>query len=152
MKRERGKYDEVLGLVEKFKETRLEKDEPKRYRYVPSTLSPRFWGREDALKALQEVLSPEKKSHRLRTLALYGMGGVGKTQIALQYANRYRESYNTILWVTADNVINMGQSLREIAKLLALSRTDHEMQDTQGCMLKVKNWLTEACRCRCLSY
>ena len=97
MKRERGKYDEVLGLVEKFKETRLEKDEPKRYRYVLSTLSPRFWGREDALKALQEVLSPEKKSHRLRTLALYGMGGVGKTQIALQYANRYRESYNTIL-------------------------------------------------------
>lgn len=153
MKRDRGKYDEVLGLMEKFKETRIKEHEPKRYHYVPSTLSPRFWGREDALNALQEALSPEQKSRQLRTFALYGMGGVGKTQIALQYANRHRESYKTIIWVTADNVINMGQSFREVAKLLGLSRSEQELQDTQGCMLKVKNWLTEACKCRlCLSY
>jgi anion-transporting ArsA/GET3 family ATPase len=76
------------------------------------------------------------------------MGGVGKTQIALQYANRHRELYKTILWVSADNVINMGQSFREIAKLLGLSQTEQEMQDTQVCMLKVKNWLSEACKCR----
>ncbi|KAF2177994.1 TPR-like protein [Zopfia rhizophila CBS 207.26] len=144
MKRDRGKYDEVLGLIEKFKGTELKEDAPKRYHYVPSTLSPRFWGREDALNALQEALSPEQKSHQLRTFALYGMGGVGKTHIALQYANRHRESYKIILWVTADNIINMGQSFREIAKLLGLSQTEQEMQDTQGCMLKVKNWLTEA--------
>ncbi|KAH8719327.1 hypothetical protein GQ44DRAFT_742021 [Phaeosphaeriaceae sp. PMI808] len=38
------------------------------------------------------------------------MGGVGKTQIALQYANRHQESYTTILWITADNIINMSQN------------------------------------------
>ncbi|KAF2017327.1 TPR-like protein [Aaosphaeria arxii CBS 175.79] len=144
MKRDHGKYDEVLGLMERFKDVKLEMDGPKRYQNIPSTLNSRFWGREDVLDALQKALSPEQKSHQLKTFALYGMGGVGKTQIALQYANRHRDLYKTILWVSADNVINMGQSFREIAKLLGLSQTEQEIQDTQGCMLKVKNWLSEA--------
>jgi hypothetical protein len=148
MKCDRGKYDEVLGLMEKFKETKLQNDGPKRYQNIPSTLNPRFWGRENVLNALQEALSPEQKFRQLKTFALYGMGGVGKTQIALQYVNRHRELYKAILWVSADNVINMGQSFREFAKLLGLSQTEQEMQDTQGCMLKVKNWLSEACKCR----
>jgi hypothetical protein len=146
MRRDQGKYEEVLGLVEKFKDTKLKEDESKRHHYLPSTLSSRFWGRQDALNAIEEALDPGKKSHLLRSFALYGMGGVGKTQIALQYASRYREAYKTILWVAADNVINMGQSFREIANLLSLAQTEQEMQDTQGCMLKVKNWLTEECK------
>ncbi|KAF2280328.1 uncharacterized protein EI97DRAFT_447867 [Westerdykella ornata] len=143
MKDNRRKYDEVMGLIEKFKETRVNANEPKRYHYIPSMLSPRFWGREDALHALQEALSPDQNSPLLKTFALYGMGGVGKTQIALQYVN-LRESYKTILWVSADNVSNMGQSFREIAKLLGLAQTELELQDTQGCILKVRDWLTEA--------
>ncbi|KAF2678546.1 TPR-like protein [Lentithecium fluviatile CBS 122367] len=99
MKRDRGKYDEVLGLMEKLRESNIGADEAER---------------------------------------------VGKTQIALRYANRHRDSHKTILWVTADNVINMGQDFREIAKLLKLAQTEQEMQDTNGCMLRVKNWLTEA--------
>ncbi|KAF2791049.1 TPR-like protein [Melanomma pulvis-pyrius CBS 109.77] len=144
MKRDRGKYDEVLGLMEQLKETRIKDAETSRHFHVPTTLSPRFWGREDGLNAIEIALSPEQKSHQLRTFALHGMGGVGKTQIALQYANRHRQLYRNIFWVTADNVINMGQSFREIAKLLGLSQTEQEMQDTNGCMVKVKNWLTEA--------
>ncbi|KAF2270743.1 hypothetical protein CC78DRAFT_564062 [Lojkania enalia] len=144
MKRDRGKYDEVIGLMEKFRETRIQEDVVNRYHYIPSTLSPRFWGREDALNAIKETLAPKQKTYQLRTFALYGIGGVGKTQIALQYAYHHKTLYKTILWVTADNVINMGQSFREIAKLLGLAQTEQEMQDTNGCMLKVKNWLTEA--------
>ncbi|KAJ5058662.1 hypothetical protein J3E74DRAFT_467267 [Bipolaris maydis] len=144
MKSDRGKYDEVLGLMEKFKETKFQEDDSKRYQNIPSTLSPRFWGREDVLNSLQAALCPQQKAHQLRTFALYGMGGVGKTQIALQYAIRHRELYKAMFWVTAENVIKMGQSFREIAKLLGLSQTEQELQDTQGCMLKVKNWLTEA--------
>ncbi len=41
----------------------------------------------------------------------------------------------------------MGQSFREIAKLLGLARNDQEMQDAAAATLKVKNWLTEARKC-----
>lgn len=144
MRREGPKYDEVLNLMKALKETKIKDDEVVHYHYIPSELSPRFWGREDALQAIQEVLVPVEQPRFLKTFALYGMGGVGKTQIALQYANRNREHYKAIMWVAADNVIRVGQSFREIAKLLSLAQSDQDMQDTAAATLKVKNWLTDA--------
>lgn len=65
MKRDRGEYDEVLGLMEKMNETKLREEEAKRYRHIPSSLSPRFWGREDVLNAIEKALSPKQKSRQL---------------------------------------------------------------------------------------
>ena len=76
--------------------------------------------------------------------ALYGLGGVGKTQIALQYANQAREEYRAILWVAADTTISMEQSFRDIAQRLNLVKNDDEINDGIAAFLKVKNWLTEA--------
>ncbi|KAF2477128.1 TPR-like protein [Lindgomyces ingoldianus] len=140
---DRGKYDDVLSLMETLKEAKIRQVEAAQYYYIPSEASPRFWGREDALEAIQDALKPDEKPFLLKTFALYGMGGVGKTQIALQYALRNRDCYQAILWVTADNAINMGQSFREIAKLLGLIETEEELQDTVGATRKVKNWLTD---------
>jgi ATP-dependent Clp protease ATP-binding subunit ClpA len=147
MRHERSKYNEVLDLMEILKESKIRKNEVTHYHYIPSELSPRFWGRGDALEAIEKALGPDEKPRFLKTFALYGMGGVGKTQIALQYANKNRENYETILWVVADNVISMGQSFREIAKLLGLAQSDQEMQDTAAATFKVKNWLTDARKC-----
>ena len=83
--------------------------------------------------------------------AVAGMGGVGKTQIALQYAGRNRHQYTAIMWVAADNVINMEQSLREIAKLLGLIQSDEEIQDPVASTLSVKNWLTDSSK-SCTTY
>ncbi|ORX98178.1 hypothetical protein BCR34DRAFT_607010 [Clohesyomyces aquaticus] len=143
MKHDRGKYDEVLDLMENLKATKIKGDEDSKYYHVPSEVSPRFWGREDALKVIEEALKPTENTYLPKTFALHGMGGVGKTQIALQYALRNRASYKAVLWVSADNVINMGQSFREIAKLLGLAVTEEEMQDTVGATRKVKNWLSD---------
>ena len=138
MKHDREKYDEVLHLMETFKGTRLKEEEPVHYHYILSEPSPRFWGREDALKAIEDVLSPEVKPHGLRTFALHGMGGVGKTQIALQYANRNRDQYQVIMWIAADNVISIGQSFRDIAKLLGFIQSDEELQDTIAATIRLK--------------
>jgi Cdc6-like AAA superfamily ATPase len=147
MRHERSKYNEVLDLMEILKETKIRNNKVTHYHYIPSELSPRFWSREDALEAIEKVLGTDEKPRFLKTFALYGMGGVGKTQIALHYANKNRENYETILWVVADNVISTSQSFREIAKLLGLSQSDQEMQDTAAATLKVKNWLTDARKC-----
>lgn len=150
MRDERSKYNEVLSLMETMKETKIRNDELIQYHNLPSVLSPRFWGREEALKAIHKVLEQDEKHRFLKTFALYGMGGVGKTQIALQYANRNREYYKAIMWIATDNVISMGQSFMEIAKLLGLVQSDQEMQDTVAATLKVKNWLTDARKCHIL--
>ncbi len=81
MRHERSKYNGVLDLMETLKETKLKSNEAIHYHFIPSELSPRFWGREDALDAIEEALRQDNKPHMLKTLALYGMGGVGKTPL-----------------------------------------------------------------------
>jgi hypothetical protein len=147
MRQERAKYHEVLDVMETLKEAKIRNNDAIHYHHIPSELSPKFWGRDDALKAIHEALRQDEKSQSLKTFALYGMGGVGKTQIALQYANRNREHYEAIMWVVADSVISMGQSFMEIAKLLGLAQSDQEMQDTAAAMLNVKRWMTDARKC-----
>ncbi|KAF2034858.1 hypothetical protein EK21DRAFT_97087 [Setomelanomma holmii] len=130
MRQEPEKYDKILDLIENLKDTKVNETEMKPKFHVPSTLSPRFWGREDVLQFIHNGLAPSQNchAHQLKTLALYGI--------------RYRDAYKVVLWVAADTAISLGQSFREIAKLLELAHTEQDLQDTNGCMLKVKNWLT----------
>jgi hypothetical protein len=137
------KYKEVLDVMEALKKSKIQDDEAIKCHHIPFELNPRFWGREKALQAIKEALDPEESFGSLKAFALYGMGGVGKTQIALQYANRNRDQYDVILWVAADNTISMGQSFRDIARNLGLVKSDEEIQDAVAAILKVKSWFTE---------
>lgn len=143
MQQDKLAYKEVLDLVEGLKDSKLQGDEAIYCYHIPLELSPRFWGREEALQAVREALHSAKQGRSLKSFALYGIGGVGKTQIALQYAKQSRDIYNAILWVAADNSISVGQSFREIAYNLGLVENDEEVQDAVKAILKVKNWLLE---------
>ncbi|MEV6348788.1 FxSxx-COOH system tetratricopeptide repeat protein [Actinoplanes sp. NPDC051851] len=66
-----------------------------------------FTGREEALTGLRrQLLSNGTAAGQPGTavVVLQGPGGIGKTQIALEYAHRYRDSYDLVCWVTADPV------------------------------------------------
>ncbi len=141
MKTEELRYKEILDAMVDLKESRIQESEARRCHFIPSGLSLRFWGRDQILQAIRDTLDPAQNRTSLRAFTLYGMGGVGKTQIALQYANQSRELYRTILWVAADN---MGQSFREIAKVLGLVESEEETQDSAVAILKVKRWLEDA--------
>ena len=54
-----------------------------------------FTGREKILTGLRQAL--EKRGRA----ALVGLGGVGKTQTAVEYAYRYRERYRAVFWADA---------------------------------------------------
>lgn len=149
MRIDKEKYHEVLELMKDLKKPNVdEEDHVVQHYLIPHELSPRFWGREQALQAIRDSLDPNESVDSLKTFALYGMGGVGKTQIALQYANRSRKQYDAILWVSADNTISMGQSFTNIAQNLGLFKGNEEMQDTVFAILRVKAWCNDARECK----
>nr|BFE70121.1 hypothetical protein GCM10020092_034220 [Actinoplanes digitatis] len=55
-----------------------------------------------------------------KPVTLHGMGGIGKTQIALEYAHRFRTAYDVIWWVTAEPVAFVDAQLTDLGRRLGL--------------------------------
>src|SRR5208282_683426 len=68
---------------------------------VPYQQNKRFTGRKRFLQMLKENLFDEVPMQDNHRIALYGMGGIGKTQTALEYVYTNKDCYDRIYWVTA---------------------------------------------------
>jgi tetratricopeptide (TPR) repeat protein len=96
-----------------------------------------FIGREDLLAQLHTQLQQGQTA--ALSQAISGLGGVGKTQLAVEYAYRYYQEYQAVLWVHAESVEVLTTSYTEIATLLNLPVKEEPEQAIiiQG----VKAWL-----------
>lgn len=84
---------------------------------MPHQRNPHFTGRDELLDELYVRLcetKPKQYSHRI---ALYGLGGVGKTQTAIEYAYRNEKLYDGIYWVSAVDEAALLSGFQEIADL-----------------------------------
>jgi tetratricopeptide (TPR) repeat protein len=85
---------------------------------VPYARNPFFTGRTEILDGIRGAL--EATSTIAVTQAISGLGGIGKTQTTVEYAYRYRDNYEAIFWVIADNEATITSAYAEIARLLNL--------------------------------
>jgi tetratricopeptide (TPR) repeat protein len=79
-----------------------------------------FVGRDDQLAALRAQLTSQGTATLVPTTALIGMAGVGKTQLALAYAQRYRGEYTLGWWVPAETEVGLVTALAELGTVLGL--------------------------------
>lgn len=101
---------------------------------------PLFTGREAFLQNLHETLNVDKSIIlTYAPKAISGMGGIGKTQAAIEYAYRYRHDYETVLWVKADTTADILSSFMDIANRLGL--LEKREQSPQRVVAAVKQWL-----------
>lgn len=91
---------------------------PERPFMVPFPQNPYFVGREDTLAALEKALADGKVA--TLTQVMHGLGGIGKTQTAVEYAYRHRNDYAAILWTRADDEIALTTGYANIANALEL--------------------------------
>jgi ubiquitin len=122
-------------------------DEP-HLRNTPDPID-HFHGREYLLAQIRSVLSgPELSTskYRKKPVVLTGLGGVGKTQTALEYVRIHRDSYNTLMYIDATDKQSFSDGLLEIVDLISISGgsafpRDHAMHVRKLAPF-VKTWLS----------
>src|SRR6476646_3866571 len=82
-----------------------------------------FIGRDDELKQIKTVLLSDPESLDRKVLVLGGMGGIGKTQMAIRYAKRHHTSYSSVFWMNATSESALRTSLRRLAPQILPSET-----------------------------
>ncbi|MER5931133.1 FxSxx-COOH system tetratricopeptide repeat protein [Streptomyces sp. NPDC002054] len=81
--------------------------------------NPNFTGRESLLAAVEDQLRSEETAAVLPH-ALHGMGGVGKSQLAVEYIYRHSHEYNVIWWIPAERDSLVLGALVDLARALNL--------------------------------
>ena len=87
---------------------------------MPYERNPRFTGRNIFLETLRKKLLDQVPKEYRHRIALYGMGGIGKTQIALEYVYTNKTNYDRIYWISATNQASLFSGYQEIAKIAEL--------------------------------
>ncbi|MFJ3669814.1 FxSxx-COOH system tetratricopeptide repeat protein [Streptomyces sp. NPDC090106] len=84
-----------------------------------------FTGRSALLERLRDTLGRGTDAEGASTMyALCGLGGVGKTQIALEYAHRFAADHDVVWWISAESPESVIDALSNLARRLGLRTGD----------------------------
>lgn len=106
---------------------------------VPQRRNPNFTGRESVLSKLADDLNSGQPATWIQTIS--GLGGIGKTQIALEYAYRYRFRYDAVWWLRAEEEDTFAADYANFAKAADLPEKD--AHDEQIIIDAVRSWLEQ---------
>jgi tetratricopeptide (TPR) repeat protein len=129
-------YQDLVGITEPGErrrrilaaaERRSSAERPERRRGrifvgVPARIAG-FTGRADELDRLDAILTQDNRAAvtQVGRAAVQGMGGVGKTALAVEYANRFRNLYDGVWWCPAESRTGVMTSLAALAKRLEVA-------------------------------
>ena len=99
-----------------------------------------FKGREEDLGKIRAVLSSsgsvEPKGNR--GCVVFGLGGIGKTRLVVEYAKRYRNQYSSILIVEARSVESLRANIANLCEILDIQEPEPSRR-----LSRVRGWLGE---------
>lgn len=122
---------------------------------LPLTRNENFFGRKYALAKAAEVLVPSLRASfpaldehpklmNPRTFVIYGPGGMGKTQVAMEFVHQHKDEFDAVLWAHADDVSKLAQDFNTMAIQLGLVAEDSpDARDQRYARELVKRWLVD---------
>lgn len=79
----------------------------------------KFVARDAEMARLVEVMLPSSTDQtRQKICVLHGLGGIGKTQLAIEFARKYQQSYSAVFWIDSSSKEKLKQSIANLANQL----------------------------------
>lgn len=88
---------------------------------LPVARNARFYDRDNIVERIDAHFDDRPGDKMLRSLALFGPGGVGKSHVAQNYAHVRTHVFPAVLWVQSETAASLQQSFSDIAIRLTLS-------------------------------
>ncbi len=113
---------------------------PPRVHNIPFLQNPFFTGREAPLKRLKQFLEENGTVAVTQPVSISGLGGIGKTQLALEYAHKsYPDMYRAVFWVDAAEESTLQAGYDYLAHMLELPERNEQKLDRR--IQAVKRWM-----------
>jgi tetratricopeptide (TPR) repeat protein len=109
---------------------------------VPFAQNTFFTGRADDLDRLRQNFA--RQVPRSPVQAIYGLGGIGKSQLALEYAYRFARDYDAVWWLRAEDPATLAADFADLA--VALRLPGRSEPDKRAAVEAVKQWLSQHSR------
>ncbi|MGD1038256.1 MAG: tetratricopeptide repeat protein [Roseiarcus sp.] len=116
---------------------------PRQPRNLPyASLGELFVGRDAFLAKLHGALNHAGKA-AVTGRALHGLGGVGKTRLAVEYAHRHADDYRALMFVSADTPQKLQSGLAALAGGDVLDLKEKEQREDEKKVAAVLKWLDD---------
>jgi CO dehydrogenase nickel-insertion accessory protein CooC1 len=96
-----------------------------------------FTGRGAMLELLRDKLAGGGRAVVVAQ-ALYGLGGVGKTQLALEYAHRFMADYDLVWWVPSERAEETSAALADLARKMGLKVSDNVAEAAEAALEELR--------------
>ena len=106
---------------------------------LPFRPNPFFTGRDQLLMDLHDTLHRQTAAAITQPQTVHGLGGVGKTQLAVEYAWKYQTDYDAILWAGAGSRTDLHANVATLATVLRLPEAEATQQEAR--VAGVVDWL-----------
>ncbi|PVH82960.1 hypothetical protein DL98DRAFT_487647 [Cadophora sp. DSE1049] len=113
-------------------------DVPSVHYTIPHTANPHFTGRTDIRQQLSDYLVFSRKEQVQQRFLLYGMGGSGKTQICLKFAQEFRKKFWGIFWIDTSSTETAQESFLSIARACKL---EESIDSVKAWLASKRDWL-----------
>jgi len=106
--------------------------------YVPFRRNPYFTGYDEVIGDLRARLVAEKDGVAIATIS--GLGGIGKTQLMLEYAFQYHKEYQKVFWLRADTQELLEEDLAQAAMTLQVPEARKQQPNHQYLATEARQW------------